>query len=365
MSYQIHRKESIKSSAAAAAALYAAENGTEKNMIINLNKAILHILDLNSGISVYSRRELDLEDNEILTYLCGHIDKVFGDPGLRPGVFRENSGFLYKLKEYKNAETDFAAFSEFAANRIYELIGESDDINSCDVIICECIIGEQPHLALFKCDSKAGFSHRVVKEDGVVKNEIINYHALLPAASQRFNDYAFINTEDFSIAYKPKKISIDGEKTDLFADGLFECDFDYSAKESFNAITKLAKKITEEYAGSEIDTQAKIKQYVKDTAIAAENIVVDDVAQAVFTSSPSAREEFVQKVREAEIPENIPVNSYVTKNVNKNIKILTDTGIEISFPAEYYKDDENIFIINNDDGTLSIRIDNVNRIINK
>ena len=54
-----------------------------------------------------------------------------------------------------------------------------------------------------------------------------------------------------------------------------------------------------------------------------------------------------------------------TKNVNKNIKIVTDTGIEISFPAEYYKDDENIFIINNDDGTISIRIDKVNQIINK
>ena len=321
-------------------------------MIINLNKAILHILDLNSGISVYSQEELDLEDTNILTYLCEHIDKVCDDPGLRPGTFKDNSGFLYKLKEYKSGETDFAAFSEFAAQRLCELIGESDNINSCDVIICECVMGEQPGIALLKCDNKPGFSHRVKKEDGVVKNEIINYYALLPGASQRFNDYAFINTEDFSINYKPKKITIEGEKTDLFADGLFECDFDFSAKESFNAITKFAKKITEEYAGNEIDTQAKIKQYVKDTAI-------------VFTTSPSAREEFIQKVKEAEIPENIPVNAYVTKNINKNIKIMTDTGIEISFPAEYYKDDENIFIINNDDGTISIRIDNVNQIINK
>ncbi len=334
-------------------------------MIINLNKAILHILDLNSGISVYSQEELDLEDTNILTYLCEHIDKVCDDPGLRPGTFKDNSGFLYKLKEYKSGETDFAAFSEFAAQRLCELIGESDNINSCDVIICECVMGEQPGIALLKCDNKPGFSHRVKKEDGVVKNEIINYYALLPGASQRFNDYAFINTEDFSIKYKPKKITIEGEKTDLFADGLFECDFDFSAKESFNAITKLAKKITEEYAGNEIDTQAKIKQYVKDTAIETENIAVDEVAEAVFTTSPSAREEFIQKVKEAEIPENIPVNAYVTKNINKNIKIMTDTGIEISFPAEYYKDDENIFIINNDDGTISIRIDNVNQIINK
>ena len=332
-------------------------------MIINLTKAILHILDANSGLSIYSKKELDLEEGNTLSYICEHIDKVCDDASLRTGTFKENSGFLYKLKEYKGGESAFADFSEFIAQRLYELIGESDSITSSDVVICECVMGEKPSIAIMKCDNKPGFVHQVIQQDGIVKNEIIKHYAIMPTTSQRFSDYAFIDLEDYSIKYKPKRISINGEKLDLMADGLFECDFDYSTKESFNTMTKLAKKVTEEFAGNEIDTEAKIKQYVKDTAITTENIVVDEVAEAVFTSSPSAREEFIQKAKEAEIPESIPMNSYVTKRVNRNIKIVTDTGIEISFPAEYYKDDENIFITTNDDGTISIQINNIGQII--
>ena len=334
-------------------------------MIINLKKAILHILDANSGVSIFSNNELDLEQTDILSYICTHIDKICDNPAMRTGDFKSNSGFLYKLEEYKNGEVDFAVFTESVAQRLYELIKESDDITSSDILVCDCFIGEVPTIAILKCDNKPGYVHQIIKKDGYITNEIINHYAIMPTISQRFSDYAFISLEDFSIKYKPKKISINGEKLDLFADGLFECDFDYSTKESFNTITRLAKKVTEEFAGNGIDTEAKIKQYVKDTAITTENIVVDEVADAVFTSSPSAREEFLEKTKKAEIPEIIPMNSYVTKRVNKNIKIVTDTGIEISFPAEYYRDDENIFITNNDDGTISIQINNVNQIINK
>lgn len=334
-------------------------------MIINLKKAILHILDANSGVSVYSQDELDLENNVILTYLCEHIDKVCDDPGMRPGTFKENSGFIYKLRQYTSNEISFTEFSEFAAHRLYELIGDSDNITSSDVIVCDCVMNEKPCIAILKCDNKPGYIHQVVQNGSITKNEIINHYAIMPTASQRFSDYAFINIDDYSIKYKPKKINVDGERLDMMSDGLLECDFDYSTKESFNTITKLAKKVTEEFAGNEINTEAKIKQYVKDTAVATENIVVDEVAEAVFTTSPSAREEFVQKVKEAEIPDTIPMSPYVTNRVNKNIKIVTDTGIEISFPAEYYEDAENISIINNDDGTLSIQINNVGQIINK
>lgn len=334
-------------------------------MIINIKKAILHILDANSGLSVYSQDLLDITDATVLSYICDHINKVCNDPSLRSGDFKESSGFLYNITQYKAGGLSFEKFSACIAEKLYTLIEESDSVTSSDLIICECNMSEVPTIAIMKCDNKIGFVHQVTQNGEKVKNEIINHYAIMPSASQRFSEYAFINLDNFSIKYKPKKISVEGEKLDLFADGLLECDFDYSTKESFNTIRKLAKKVTQEYAGNEIDTEAKIKKYVKDTAIVSENIAVSEVAEAVFDNSPSAREEFVEKAKKAEIPENIPMNDYVTKRINKNIKIVTDTGVEISFPAEFYKDDENIFIINNDDGSLSIQINNIGQIINK
>ena len=97
-------------------------------MIINLKKAILHILDANSGVTVYSKGEIDLEDKNILSYICTHIDKVYDNPSMRTGTFKENSGFLYKLTQYKNEEIKFCEFSEFVAQRLHEQISESDNI---------------------------------------------------------------------------------------------------------------------------------------------------------------------------------------------------------------------------------------------
>ena len=335
------------------------------NMIVNIKKAVLHILDANSGISVFSKEELDLENKNTIAYICEHIDKVCNNPSMRTGIFKENSGFLYQLKQYKNNQIDFLSLSQNIAEKFYDLIRESDNITSSDLIISDCMMGEKPTIAIMKCDNKIGFVHQIMKNSESVKNEIVNHYAIMPPLSQRFSDYAFISLDDFSIKYKPKNIMVEGEKIDMFADGILECDFDFSTKESFNKMRKLAKKVTEDFAGNEIDTEAKIKMYVKDTAIVNENIKVEEVAEAVFNNSPSAREEFVEKVREAEIPETFKMNEYVTKRVNKNLKIVTDTGIEISFPPEYYKDEENIFIINNDDGTISIQINNVGQIINK
>ena len=128
---------------------------------------------------------------------------------------------------------------------------------------------------------------------------------------------------------------------------------------------KIAKKVAKEYGSDGLDEAAKIKDYVKNTAIVTETIDTGEVAKRVFETSPSAREEFLTKTQKAMVPETFQVNNYITKRVNKNIKLITDNGIELSFPAEFYNQSENLIISNNEDGTISIQINNVNTIDSK
>ena len=334
-------------------------------MIVNVKKAILHILDGNSGITVFSDNEIDLTDVPVASFLTTHIEKIFDDPALRKGEFNDNSGFKYHMGQYKSGSEDLHALSLFVGEHLYENISHSEKITSSDVVVCECTISEATYIAVLKFDNKSGFVHKVEKTEDGVCNEIINHFAILPSPTQKISECAFINLEDFSIKYKGKKLTVEGEKIDLIADGLLECIFDFSTKESFNAVEKIARSISTEYGNDAISTNARVKQYVKETAVPSENIDVKEMADSVFSDSVSAKSDFIEKVRESNIPETFEMNDYITKRVNKNLKIVTDTGIEISFPAEYYKDDENIFIINNDDGTLSIQINNIGEIINK
>lgn len=334
-------------------------------MIININKAILHILDGNSGITVYSDKELDVTDPNIIAYITGHIEKIYEDPALRPGEFGSNSSFKYHLTEYQTGGEDFVKFSVFIADRIYEAISASDKISSADLLVCECVIHEIPVMCVLKFDNKIGFTHQVVQEDGSVHNEIINHYAILPSQGQRISEFAFINLNDQTIRYKGKKLSVEGESVDLIGEYLLDCIFDISTKESFNAVTKIVKSVAEEYGADTVETTARMKKYVMETAAEEEFIEPAKAAEEIFRESPSMRDSFKEKAFEAQVPEKMEISEYVTKKVSSNIKLVTDSGIEISFPAEYYKDGEHMSILNNPDGTLSIQINNISGLVSK
>lgn len=336
-------------------------------MIASIKRAILHILDGNSGVSVYSDEELDVSDASINNFISKHIEKVYEDASLRNAEFSDNSGFKYQLTEFIKDEDTFVSLSQFIAKRMYEGITQSDKPDSSDLIVCDCILNERPTLAILKCDNKIGYTHQVMQGEGKVKNQIINHYAILPTTTQKISECAFINHEDFTIKYKGKNRKIDGETADLIADLLLECIYDISSRESVNAVKKIAKKVTEENGGDAIETMSKMKEYITENIEEGEKTYIDteEVAEKIFDGKPGMRDEFIQKIEKANVPQKVEMNSYVTKKLASNVKIVTDIGVELTFPAEYYQNSDYVSFINNEDGTISIQINNIGEVINK
>ena len=108
-----------------------------------------------------------------------------------------------------------------------------------------------------------------------------------------------------------------------------------------------------------------MKKYLTENINDIEYISPMQVAEEVFDGRPVMKDEFIEKIKDAEVPEQVEINKYVTKKLSSNVRIVTDIGVEISFPAEFYKDNEHIEIINNEDGTISIKINNIGELTNK
>ncbi len=336
-------------------------------MIVGIKKAILHILDMNSGMNVFSDELLDVENAEINTFIAKHIEKIYDSASLRPAQFKETSGFRAKIEQYKNGGITFAELSVNAAERLKEAIASSAEPKSCDLIAVEFAANESVIIGILKCDNKTGVTHTVVQEDGKIRNNIINHYAILPPVSQKIADCAFICLDDMSVKYSGRCVKIDGDTVDIIAELLLECEYEISPRESANTVTRIAKKVALENGADTIETQARIKEYVtksiEDNAY--EYVDTDEVAERVFEGLPSMREEFVQKIEKAGVPKKVEVNTYLTKKMTSNVRLSTDTGVELSFPPEYYKNPDYIEIITNEDGTLSIKINNVTELINK
>lgn len=336
-------------------------------MIVGLKKAILHILDANSGLNVLSDSLLDVENAEINNFIARHIEKIYESGSLRPAEFKDTSGLKAKVVQYKNNEIDFVQFSENVAERLSDAVFSSEDPTACDVIVCEFVTNEQNIIGILKCNNKTGVTHSVVQSDGHILNNIINHHAILPPVSQKIAECAFIDMDTMEPKYTGKKYKIDGETVDIIADLLLECEFEISPRESANTVTRIAKKVALENGADTLETTARIKEYV--TKSIEENdyeyVDTDKVADIVFEGLPGIKEEFVKKIEKAGVPKQVEVNPYITKKMTSNVKIVTDTGVEVSFPPEYYRDPNYIEIITNEDGTLSIKINNITEMLNR
>lgn len=331
-------------------------------MIVSINGAILHILDSGHRLPMYSERLLDTEDALINTYIASQVERVYDDASHRNAEFRASSGFKYHMTEFSE-NGDLIAISRAVAERLFEGLCGSESPQVCDIMVCDLIINERRTLGILKLNNKVGFTHQVTRDENGVFNNLINHFAILPNAKQKTSEYAFIDCESLAIRYRSAGYKINGEKTDIFADVLLECDYEISSREAVNTVTKAAKRVTAENGGDELETMARIKECVIDNIEDEKSIDTKRIAETVFDGRPVMRDEFKAKMEDASVPEEIELNKYVAKKVTSNIRLTTDTGIEISFPAEYYRDEKYVDIVNNDDGTISIRLNNIGEII--
>lgn len=336
-------------------------------MIVGLKKAILHILDMSSGTNVFADTTLDVENAEINTFITKHIEKIYESASLRPADFKETSGLRARIEQYKNGETTFIELSQAAAERVYNAVAMSEDPKSCDLIVVHFVVNESEIVGILKCDNKTGITHSIVRNEGKTLNNIISHYAILPSVSQKIAECAFINVTNGELKYSGKKYKIDGDTVDIIAELLLECEYEISPRESANTVTRIAKKVALENGADTIETQARIKEYV--TKSIEENsyeyVDTDSVAERVFEGLPSIKDEFVQKIEKAGVPKKVEISNYLTKKMTSNVKLSTDIGVDISFPPEYYKNPKYMELITNEDGTLSIKINNIKELINR
>ena len=96
-----------------------------------------------------------------------------------------------------------------------------------------------------------------------------------------------------------------------------------------------------------------------------DSISTQDLAVNVFNDSEAMQDTFISTSLEHELPQQLPITQSNVRSSMKNQKIRTDTGIELTFPTEYFENPELIEFINHPDGTISIEIKKIGRIINK
>ena len=332
--------------------------------MIIIDKAVLHIMDLNSGVTVYSDEELAIKDS-IETFLLKHIEKSWGSQDAKPGKFYEDSLFQKKIAAYLSGEKDFIALSKEIGHTFEEAFCHAEEMNSTDIIVADVRIDDRRQLVILKCDSHIGYIHQVNQTDIGIKNEIINHYSIMPSLTQKLDEFAFIDIEDMTVLVNSKRYTIDGNHIYIFSEILLECSLEHSPKEAIKSLNKTVKKVAEAYGQNEASLSASFKNCIAETMQNTDELDMQAIGKEVFKDNPSMLADFEESIQEQGFEKPVKMNQESTLKKMCKHKLKTDTGIELTIPTDYMDDIEYVEFNNNEDGTLSITLKHISNIVSR
>ena len=332
--------------------------------MVIIDKAILHILDFNSGMTVYSDEELTVQDS-IETFLLKHIEKSWGSQDAKPGTFYDDSHCAQLVKEYLSGEMSFVPFSKELAKKLEDAFVHAEEMASSDVIVADVRINDRRQIVIFKSNSHIGYTHQVNQTEAGIKNEIINHYSIMPNLSQKMEEFAFIDTESKEISVTAKKYTIDGNSILVFPEILLECSLTPSPKEAIKNLSKTAAKVAEAYGQDKVATEAAVKSYVTENMQNTDELDLVEAGKEIFKENPSMQADFDNAIKEAGFTEPVKMDQEATIKKMCKHKLKTDTGIELTIPSEYFDNTEFMEFHNNEDGTLSIMLKHIGNIVNR
>lgn len=332
--------------------------------MIIIDKAILHILDFNSGMTVYSDEELTVQDS-IETFLYKHIEKSWGSQDAKPGTFYEDSAFQEKLNAYLSGEMSFVPFSKEITHTLEEAFTHAEEMASANVIVADVRIDDRRQIVVFKSNSHIGYTHQVNQTENGIKNEIINHYSIMPNLTQKMEEFAFVDTESKGISVCAKKYTIDGNSIQVFPEILLECSLTPSPKEAIKNLSKTAAKVAEAYGQDKVATEAAVKSYVAENMQETDELDLVEAGKEIFKDNPSMQSDFDTAIKDAGFTEPVKMDQEATLKKMCKHKLKTDTGIELTIPTDYFDNTEYVEFNNNDDGTLSITLKHISNIVNR
>jgi len=332
--------------------------------LIIIEKAILHILDFRSGLTVYSDQPMELTD-DVQAFLQKHLEKTLARTDARPGTFAEDSAFSAALKAYAAGETDFVAFSKDVAKRMENAYLHTDEPVSMDVLVLDAHINERRTLLLLRCTNRTGYIHQVNQTEKGVENDIIHHYAILPGPGQRIDEFAVIDAETLGLRLVAKKHTVDGDKRDVLPEMILECTLAPSQKDALKSLQDTAANVAESYGHDAVTAAAAAKNYVAEHMEISDELDLKKAGEELFAGQPAMQADYNRAIEEQGFAEPVHMDQeQALKSVAKH-KLKTDTGIELTIPTDYFDNTQFLEFNNCDDGTISITIKHVASIVNR
>lgn len=334
---------------------------------INIQEAVIHILDSNGDEPILNEYNLDLNE-DIYKFLYRHIEKCLKDEELKTAVFNPERNIVKEIvQDYLNGiDRDMVSLSKELARQLFVIMKGNVNIPSCDLIVVSLITDQGPLIGILKMDYVKNFTHQVDFVDEKIGIGIVPQAAGLPASSQRIQKAAFIKPIreeqrfDLWVIDKQKKTKEDDEYgTNYFLNSFLGCTIVANKRDMTKTFLKAAETWTRSNVTEDADKAERIRSTIKSKLKEEDSINIDDISTQLFHEEPRAKEEFSTFVKGHVLENEIPVDKTWVDKKLKRIRLKIDKEIDLYIDEEAYHDPSKFEIQRNGDGSINMIIKHV------
>ena len=329
-----------------------------------INRAILHVYDFLSGTVAPSENVLNLEDKLIQGYLNSIVRRCHYDTRIQEGSFHSDSTFLKLYEDFEAEGCSFVEYSQKTGEYVSEYL-KSTDGQSYDILFVDYRMDESPYIGMYLLENQKAYTHFCGADSTGNINNTIQYHScVLPSGSRKISSYALLKTISHEVSFCDDTKWTLGD-VQVMKDLILACDSKRSHKEVMLDVQEVVSEVAEKCDENPTILLSRYKNYVQNALQETDAVSVEDLAVHVFNDSKKLQDTFISTSMEHDLPQQLPVSSHTVRSTMKNQKIRTDTGIELTFPTEYFENPDLIEFINHPDGTISIEIKKIGKITNR
>ncbi|HEM5988221.1 TPA: nucleoid-associated protein [Streptococcus suis] len=324
-------------------------------MDIFVKKAIIHQFSPDDTELVLADQLLTVSP-KIEEYLRKKIERVFSDEA-KTGQFEPDNLFLDYLKD------DLLTNSVKIAGLWKEEFSISENLKTNDLIFIEFERNGVEHFAFLRIALRENLAHVGSESDSPLKITQNN----LPGAGSAPDEALIVNLQTRKYHLIEKRIKHNGAFLNYFSDNLLQVTPAISAKKSIKAVEQTAQKIADNFHQGDFQFQSKVKSAIFNHLEEDNELSPEKLADQLFDNNLTARLNFVDQIKEV-IPDKITFDEIDSSRQLKkfeNQKLSLSNGIELIVPNSVYEDAESVEFIQNDNGTYSILIKNIEDIKSK
>jgi hypothetical protein len=338
---------------------------------VNINEAVLHILDNNSEEPVLNEYTLELND-EIYKFLLRHVDRCLKDEELKYALFNEDRNIVKDLsQEFLRGENNFLQVSKELAKQLFIIMKSKGNITSCDLLIVSISTEYGPMLGILKMDYIKNYTHNIEFVDDKIGINIVPQFTGLPVSSQRIQKCAFIKPimpdQTFSLMVIDKSSSKEKEEygSNYFLNSFLGCSIVSNERDMTKALVNAAESWTRNRLNEDASSQEKVRSSIKKVLKEEDSIDVKTLSEDLFKDQYEAQQDFIEFVTAQGVEENIQVDKEWVAKKLKRVRLKIDNDIDLYLSEETYNDNGRFQIQRNGDGSINIVLRNIINFIEK